>query len=161
MERTEKLDAVDLAILRLLQQNARLTVKEVASEVHLSTTPVYERMRRLEARGYIRRYVAVLDAEKLGQGFVVFCSVKLKRICKEIAERFAGIVRDLPEVRECYNISGGYDYLLKIQVATMKEYQRFVLDVLGNIPELGSLESTFVMDELKLEYGGYLPAATS
>lgn len=153
MEKTEQLDHTDIDILRILQDNARLTIKEVAARVNLSTTPVFERVRRLEQRGYIRRYIAVLDADKLGQGFTVFCSVKMKRICKDIAEHFAAVVSDIPEVRECYNISGGYDYLLKIQVPNMKRYQEFVLNVLGNIPELGSLESTFVMDELKHDYG--------
>jgi len=152
MEKSEQLDKTDLSILRTLQDNAHLTVKEIANRVHLSPTPVFERIRRLEIRGYIRRYVALLNAEKLGMGFTVFCSVKMKHISKEIAENFANTIQDIPEVRECYNISGSYDYLLKIQVADMKCYQEFVLNVLGNIPELGSLESTFVMDELKHEY---------
>lgn len=153
MEKNDTLDSTDLDILRILQDNARLTTKEVAARVHLSTTPVFERIRRLEQRGYIRRYVAVLDADKLNQGFVVFCSVKMKRIGREIAENFAAIVRTLPEVTACYNISGSYDYLLKIQVPNMQHYRDFVLNVMGNIPELGSLESTFVMDELKHDSG--------
>lgn len=153
MDKTETLDRTDLEILRILQADARLTTKEVAARVNLSTTPVFERIRRLEQRGYIRGYIALLDPEKLGQGFTVFCSVKMKRIGKDIAEHFAAAMRDIPEVRECYNISGGYDYLLKIQVPNMKRYQEFVLDVLGQLPELGSLESTFVMDELKHEQG--------
>lgn len=153
MEKTEQLDNVDLEILRILQRNARLTTKEVAAHVNLSTTPVFERIRRLEQRGYIKRYVAVLDAEKLNQGFVVFCSIKMSRLGKEIADNLARIVRDIPEVTECYNISGGYDYLLKIHAPNMKYYQEFVLNILGTIDHLGSLESTFVMDELKHEYG--------
>lgn len=153
MDKTDMLDATDLEILRILQDNARLTTKEVAAHVNLSTTPVFERIRRLEQRGYIRRYIAVLDAEKLNQGFVVFCSVKMRRIGKDVAENFSRVVRSIPEVTECYNISGGYDYLLKIHAPNMKYYQEFVLNVLGNIDELGSLESTFVMDELKHDYG--------
>ncbi len=153
MSATEQLDSKDLEILRVLQENARLTVKELAGRVHLSPTPVYERVKRLERNGCIKRYVAVLDAEKLNQGFVVFCSVKMRRIGREIAENFAAVVRGIPEVTECYNISGGYDYLLKIHAPNMKAYQEFVLNVLGNIEHLGSLESTFVMDEIKHEYG--------
>lgn len=153
MEKTETLDATDLKILRILQDNARLTTKEVAASVALSTTPVFERIKRLEQRGYIRRYIAVLDAEKLNQGFVVFCSVKMRRIGRDVAENFARVVDNIPEVTECYNISGSYDYLLKIHAPNMKYYQEFVLNVLGNIDELGSLESTFVMDELKHNYG--------
>lgn len=153
MEKTEVLDAVDMEILRALQKNARLTTKELAAMVNLSTTPVFERVKRLEQRGYVKGYVAVLDAEKLGRGFVVFCSVKMRRIGCEIAEDFARVVRSIPEVTECYNISGSYDYLLKIHAPNMKYYQEFVLNILGNIDHLGSLESTFVMDEIKHDFG--------
>ena len=153
MEKTEVLDAVDMEILRALQKNARLTTKELAAMVNLSTTPVFERVKRLEQRGYVKGYVAVLDAEKLGRGFVVFCSVKMRRIGREIAEDFARVVRSIPEVTECYNISGSYDYLLKIHAPNMKYYQEFVLNILGNIDHLGSLESTFVMDEIKHDCG--------
>lgn len=153
MEKTELLDAVDMEILRALQKNARLTTKELAAMVNLSTTPVFERIKRLELRGYVKGYVAVLDAEKLGRGFVVFCSVKMRRIGREIAEDFARVVRSIPEVTECYNISGSYDYLLKIHAPNMKYYQEFVLNILGNIDHLGSLESTFVMDEIKHDFG--------
>lgn len=153
MEKTELLDAVDMEILRALQKNARLTTKELAAMVNLSTTPVFERVKRLEQRGYVKGYVAVLDAEKLGRGFVVFRSVKMRRIGREIAEDFARVVRSIPEVTECYNISGSYDYLLKIHAPNMKYYQEFVLNILGNIDHLGSLESTFVMDEIKHDFG--------
>ena len=153
MEKTEVLDAVDMEILRAQQKNARLTTKELAAMVNLSTTPVFERVKRLEQRGYVKGYVAVLDAEKLGRGFVVFCSVKMRRIGREIAEDFARVVRSIPEVTECYNISGSYDYLLKIHAPNMKYYQEFVLNILGNIDHLGSLESTFVMDEIKHDFG--------
>lgn len=153
MEKTELLDAVDMEILRALQKNARLTTKELAAMVNLSTTPVFERVKLLEQRGYVKGYVAVLDAEKLGRGFVVFCSVKMRRIGREIAEDFARVVRSIPEVTECYNISGSYDYLLKIHAPNMKYYQEFVLNILGNIDHLGSLESTFVMDEIKHDFG--------
>lgn len=150
---TEKLDKTDLDILRALQGNARLTLKELAAQVHLSTTPVFERMKRLENSGYIRQYVAVLNAEKLNRGFMVFCSVKMSRLSREIAADFAAVIRDIPEVTECYNISGRYDYLLKIHAPDMKYYQQFLLNVLGTIEYLDSLESTFVMDELKQHYG--------
>lgn len=152
---TEKysIDATDLQILRELQSNARLTTKELAARVNLSTTPVFERVKRLERDGIIDRYVAVLNAEKLNQGFVVFCQVKMNRLGRDIAADFNRMVKDIPEVTECYNISGQYDYLLKIHAPNMKYYQEFVLNVLGTIPHLGSLESTFVMDEIKHEYG--------
>ncbi len=149
----DTLDKVDLQILRTLQQNARLTTKELASRVSLSSTPVFERLKRLECKGYIKKYIAVLDAEKLNQGFVGFCNVKMNRLSREIAQNFTEIVRNIPEVTECYNISGSFDYLLKIHAPDMKYYQEFVLNVLGTIENLGSLESTFVMDQIKHEYG--------
>lgn len=149
----DNLDNIDLQILRALQENARLTNKELAAKVHLSTTPVFERQKRLERQGYIKRYIAVLDAEKLNRGFIVFCRVKMRRINKEIAEDFARVIEGIPEVTECYNISGGYDYLLKICSPDMKYYQQFVLNVLGTIDSLGSMESTFVMDEVKQVFG--------
>ena len=149
----ESLDHIDLQILRTLQDNARLTTKELAARVHLSTTPVFERLKRLEAQGYIKKYIAVLDAEKLNRGFLVFFRVQLRRLNKEIAEEFTGIIREIPEVTECYNISGSYDYLLKIHAPDMKYYQEFLLNVLGTIESLGSMESTFVMDEVKQVYG--------
>lgn len=150
---TEKLDKVDLQILRTLQENARLTTKELAAQVSLSSTPVFERLKRLGREGYIKKYIAVLDADKLNQGFVVFCNVKLRRMNKDIAMEFTRIIQNIPEVTECYNISGSYDYLLKIHAPNMKYYQEFIINVLGTIDSLGSLESMFVMDEVKHDYG--------
>lgn len=153
MNLTEKLDKTDLQILRTLQENARFTTKELAARVSLSSTPVFERLKRLESNGYIKKYVAVLDAEKLNQGFVVFCKVKMQRMNYDIAVAFARIVGEIPEVTECYNISGSFDYLLKVHAPDMKYYQGFVLNVLGRIENLGSVESVFVMDTVKQEYG--------
>ena len=153
----EKLDKVDLQILRTLQSNARLTTKELAARVSLSSTPVFERLKRLEANGYIKKYIAGLDAEKLNQGFIVFCNVKMSKLSKEIAQEFSEIIKNIPEVTECYNISGSFDFLLKIHAPDMKYYQQFVLNVLGTIKYLGSLESTFVMDEIKHDYGINIP----
>lgn len=151
--RMDVLDQTDLQILRTLQKNAKLTTKELADAVHLTPTPVFERLKRLERRGYIRKYVAVLDAEKLGQGLLVFCKVKLKQINHEIAEAFHRRIQRIPEVIECYNISGNYDYLLKVRAADMKQYQEFILNKLGVIESLDSLESIFVMSEVKHDYG--------
>lgn len=147
------LDQTDLQILRTLQKNAKLTTKELADAVNLTPTPVFERLKRLERRGYIRKYVAVLDAEKLGQGLMAFCKVKLKQINHEIAEAFHRRIQRIPEVIECYNISGNYDYLLKVRAADMKQYQEFILNKLGVIESLDSLESIFVMSEVKHDYG--------
>ena len=149
----DTLDTVDIQILRTLQENARLTTKELAARVHLSTTPVFERLKRLESNGYIKKYIAVLDAEKLNQGFVVFCNVKMHRMSHDIAEQFSQMVKGIPEVTECYNVSGSFDYLLKVHAANIKYYREFVLNVLGSIEGLGSIESTFVMDTIKNDYG--------
>ncbi len=149
----ETLDSTDLQILRTLQRNAKLTTKELADVVHLTPTPVFERQKRLERQGYIRKYVAVLDPEKMGQGLLVFCKVKLKQMNREIAEAFVRRIKRIPEVIECYNTSGEYDYLLKIRAHDMKQYQEIVLNKLGASESLGSLESTFVMDEVKNEHG--------
>ena len=149
----ETLDDIDISILRHLQANARLTYKEVGSLVNLSSTPAFERVKRLERDGYIKRYVTVLDAEKLNKGFVVFCSVKLSPLNKKVAQEFCDTIRDIPEVTECYNISGQYDYLLKVHAPDMRYYQEFILNVLGELPMLGSITSTFVMEEVKNQFG--------
>ncbi len=145
----QKLDNVDLQILKLLQRNARLTTRELAKEVNLSTTPVFERIKRLEKEGYIREYTAVLDANKLGQGFTVFCSVKLRQMSKDTANDFVARIKDIPEVAECYNITGEYDYLLKINAPDMRYYNEFIINVIGTIDSVGSVLSSFVMNEIK------------
>lgn len=156
MSPNEKLDKVDLQILRILQENSRLTTKELAAKVSLSSTPVFERLKRLETNGYIKKYIAILDADKLNQGFMVFCKVKLQRVNYDIATEFARIIADIPEVTESYNISGSFDYLLKIHAPDMKYYQSFILNVLGRIEYLASLESVFVMDVIKHEYNVHI-----
>lgn len=139
------LDAVDIRLLQILQDNCNLTTKEIASRVNLSPTPVFERIKRLEKEGYIKKYVAVLDEEKMGNGFVVFCSIRLKQHTKELGRRFMEAVLKLDEVTECYNTSGEYDFMMKIHVSSMKHYQDFVLDTLGEIDSIGNLHSIFVL----------------
>ncbi|MFI3327904.1 MAG: Lrp/AsnC family transcriptional regulator [Rikenellaceae bacterium] len=153
MNEVERLDSKDLEILRILQQNARLTTKELASQVNLSTTPVFERLKRLENNGIIEKYVAVLNDEKLNHGFVVFCNVKLIKMNTDVAKKFTARIDEIPEVTECYNISGSFDYLLKINARNMKHYQQFLINDLGQIESIGSIESTFVMERVKHLYG--------
>ena len=147
------IDEIDIKILRALQEDARQTTKELAAKVNLSTTPVFERLKRLEREGYIRQYVAILDAEKLDLGFEVYCSVKLKQMSRDVARDFTRMIRQIPQVAECYNISGEYDYLLKIRARNMKEYNEFVINTLGTIDAIGSVQSSFVMNEIKHSYG--------
>ena len=150
---THQLDKTDLQLLKILQENGRISIKELAQRVHLSPTPVFDRVRRLESSGVIERYTTVLNAAKLGQGFLVFCSVKLRRMGKDIAHDFVERVKDIPEVAECYNISGEFDYLLKIYAPDMQYYNEFCINVLGTIESLGSIQSSFVMNPVKTSVG--------
>lgn len=149
----EKFDNIDIEILRALQDNAKLTTKELANVVNLSTTPVFERLKRLERKGYIKKYTAILDAEKMKMGFMVFCNVKLRNMNRQIADDFETRVKDITEVTECYNTSGNFDYLLKIHVENMQQYREFLFNKLGKIESLGTLESVFVMREIKHSFG--------
>ncbi|MFI0429423.1 Lrp/AsnC family transcriptional regulator [Mariniflexile sp. HMF6888] len=146
------LDDIDVRILKLLQSKSNLTTKELAAKVNLSTTPVFERVKKLEKAGYIKNYIAVLDAEKLNRGLMVFCNIRLKEHTREIGNQFVKDILSLEEVTECYNISGDYDFFLKILVSDMKSYQNFVLNHLGSLQNIGSAHSTFVMGEIKNSY---------
>lgn len=148
-----KLDEKDVDILRVLQKNARLTNKELSAMVHLSTTPTYERVKRLERLGFIRQYATIIDADKVNLGFTVFCSVKLRQLNSDRANAFTELVSRLNEVTECYNISGSFDYLLRVHAPDMRAYQQFLLNVLGRHDNISSIESTFVMEEVKHQYG--------
>ena len=149
----DQLDAVDLKILREMQGNCRLTMKELAMKVNLSTTPVFERLKRLEKEGYISRYAAQLNAERLNMGFVVFCNVKLQCMNSMSANMFTEKMKAISEVAECYNVSGRFDYLLKIYASSMKHYRDFVLNKLGMIENIASIESSFVMAQIKADSG--------
>lgn len=145
----EKLDATDIKILGVLQKDSKLTTKEIAKLVNLSPTPVFERQKRLERDGYIKRYTAELAPEKLGCNLIVFCSIKLKQHTKENGFQFMEAINQIDTITNCYNISGDYDFMLKIYVQDMKHYQNFVLNTLGEIDAIGSLHSTFVIGEVK------------
>ena len=145
----EGLDETDLNIMRILQRNSKLTTKELAARVHLSTTPVFERLKRLENEGYIKRYVALLDAEKLDKGLCIMCNVRLKQHNGRLGREFMEAISKIDEVTECYNVSGDFDYILKIYVRNMKHYESFVLDTIGAIPSVGNIQSNFVMSIVK------------
>lgn len=149
----EQLDDKDIKLLKLLQNNAKLTVKELAKEINLSPSPVFERVKRLEQEGFVKRYAAVLDAEKLNRGFTVFCQIKLKIHDRSVGYDFVKEILEIQEVAECYNISGDFDFLLKVQVRDMKHYQDFVFNKLGSVDSIGSTHSTFVMAEVKNNHG--------
>lgn len=148
-----KIDPTDKEILRHLQQDALLTTKELASRLNLSPTPVYERVRRLEKDGVIKKYVALVDREKVLKDLMVFCSIRLKEHAQEAGARFVQEIVRLDEVQECYNISGDYDFMLKIVVHDMREYQAFLMNKLASLENIGSTHSIFVMSEIKHETG--------
>jgi DNA-binding Lrp family transcriptional regulator len=143
------LDDTDRAILHYLQEDATLKTRELAARLNLSYTPVYERVRRLEKEGIIRKYVALIDREKVGKKLMVFCNIALKEHSLAMGEKFVEAIMAIPEVLECFNISGDYDFLLKILVNDMPEYQRFLMQKLGSLENIGSTHSLFVMGEIK------------
>ena len=153
MNNNETLDETDRKILRILQRNSDLTVKELAAKLHLSTSPTFERQKRLERDGYIERYMAVVNPRKVGNGIMVLCNIRLKQHSQELIQEFMDVVQNLEEITECYNTSGDYDFLIKVYAHDMKSYQQFMLNTLGTINCIGSLHSIFVIDETKNTHG--------
>lgn len=144
-----KFDQTDKDILMYLQEDAKLTTKELAGRLNLSPTPVYERVKRLENDGVIKRYVAVVDREKVGKDLMVLCNIRLKEHEQIAGARFVKQITELPEVVECLNISGDYDFLIKVVVNDMREYQSFIMNKLASLENIGSTQSIFVMGEIK------------
>ncbi|WP_407520599.1 Lrp/AsnC family transcriptional regulator [Lacibacter sp. MH-610] len=143
------LDKTDLSILRLLQQNARMTVKEIAEKVHLSTTPVHERIKWLEQSGVIKQYTAVVNHAKVKKGLMVIVYVSLKAHSKTAGARFIKHIHELDEVIECYNISGEFDFMLKVVAENMDDYYNFHVNKLSQSENIGNVQSVFVMGVLK------------
>lgn len=148
-KKSDTLDQIDRSILKLLQEDAFLTTKEIAVQVNMSTTPVFERVKRLERDGYILRYTALLDRRKMGLPMLVFCDVSLKEHNRDYLLRFEQEVAGLPEVLECHHTAGAFDYLLKVVVSDMEDYQRFVKEKLAALENIGRVQSHFVMTEVK------------
>lgn len=143
------LDSKDLAILRLLQENARITVKEISDKVHLSTTPVHERIKRMEETGVIKQYATLVDHTKVKKGLMVICYVSLKQHSKEAGDKFIKTIQELTEVIECYNISGEFDFMLKVVSEDMNGYYNFHVNRLSQIENMGHVQSVFVMGIIK------------
>lgn len=143
------LDAKDLAILSLLQQNARMTVKEIASTIHLSTTPVHERIKRMEANGVIKQYATLVDHTKVNKSLIAICYVSLKEHNKMAGTRFVKAIQMMPDVVECYTISGEFDFMLKVMCEDMNAYHDFHVNKLSNIDNIGHVQSIFVMGIIK------------
>ena len=143
------LDERDLAILRILQQNARATVKEIADQINLSTTPVHERIKRLESQGVIKQYATLLQPAKVQKGLMVVCYVSLKQHNKSAGAKFIKSILEMPEVIECYNISGEFDFMLKVVAEHMDDYYHFHVNKLSQAENIGHLQSVFVMGVIK------------
>jgi len=154
------LDKDDVRILQLLQHDARLTNKEIASKIGKSITPVFERIKRLESENFIQRYVAVLDQRKINKALTAYTHVQLKEHSREMLKTFEKEAVRLDEVMECYHMAGQYDYLLKVAVSDMDEYADFMLNKLARLANLGTVHSFFVLHEAKKEtaYRIALPA---
>lgn len=141
----ENLDRTDRKILELLQQDCRITIKELAEKLHLSNTPVYERVKKLERSGIIKNYVAMLDPEKIDRSMTVFISILLTKHTRDVVDKFQEEALALPEVMEFYYTSGNFDAMLKIMVKDMNEFQYFIQEKLSKFEFLTRFNSTFVI----------------
>ncbi|MEO8298380.1 MAG: Lrp/AsnC family transcriptional regulator [Burkholderiales bacterium] len=144
-----KLDAVDLRILRALQEDASLSNVALARQVHLSPSPCLARVKALEAAGLIRQYVALLDAKQLGLHLNVFISISLKQQSRAALEAFEAKVCAREEVMECYLMTGDADYLIRVAVADMAALERFILEQLSPMPEVEKIRSSFALKQVR------------
>lgn len=144
-----QLDKTDIKILQALQNNAKINMKELSSELHISKTPVYERIKRLEDEGYIKNYVALVDNKKVGLPLVVFCNVSLAVHNEEYIQRFKKEIQQIDEIMECYSIGGVHDFFLKVVVKDLEAYDRFVFEKLTKVQGIVKMQSSFVLSEIK------------
>lgn len=142
-------DEKDMAILRLLQRNARITVKEISDKIHLSTTPVHERIKRMEEAGVIKQYATLVNHTKVKKGLMVICYVSLKQHNKAAGIKFIKMIQEMNEVVECYNISGEFDFMLKVMAENMDDYYNFHVNKLSEAENIGHVQSVFVMGVIK------------
>ncbi|MFN4764345.1 Lrp/AsnC family transcriptional regulator [Gillisia sp. Q332] len=143
------LDDTDKKILQKLQQNSKITNKELSNGLSLSVTAVFERIKRLERNGVISGYVALVKPDKVEKAFMVLTQIKLVQHTKSNVVKFEAEVVKLPEVLECYHVSGEYDYILKVLVKDMEAYREFMLTKLTNLEHIGSTQSTFIISSVK------------
>jgi DNA-binding Lrp family transcriptional regulator len=143
------LDATDIRILQLLQENAQFTIKEISQKINLSMTPTHDRIKRLEQEGVIDRYVTILNKKILGNLMMVYCNITLDKQQKNHFEEFEEAIKQFPEVIECSVISGNFDYLLKVIVKDMSAYNEFYQKKLSDLQSVAHISSSFVMSEVK------------
>ena len=146
-----QLDAKDLAILEILQQDSTISVKEIGERVGLSFTPTYERIKNLEKGNVVLKYVALIDRFKIGMQIVVYCNITLKEQSKQALSDFEETIIAIPQVQEVISLSGNYDYMLKIIAEDITSYNAFVVDVISNIKNIGQYHSSIVLNEAKKE----------
>jgi len=144
-----KIDTTDRKLLMLLQRDSNQTIKQLASQLNLTPTPVHERIKRLEKNGIIERYRAEIDAKKLGKSLMVLSHVSLQEHSKSLLHSFEEKIRALPEVIECYHVSGEHDYLLKVIIPDMQGYREFLTEKLAKIKNIGNVHSSFVVKAVK------------
>jgi Lrp/AsnC family leucine-responsive transcriptional regulator len=143
------LDATDKKILSLLQKDSKQTNKQLSLQLNLSVTAVYERIKKLEKEGFVKKYVALIDKDKINKSFLIFCHIKLLQHSKEFLSNFEKEILKLDEVSECFHVSGDYDYILKIYVKDMQAYRDFMVTKLTTIRHIGSTHSIFTISEVK------------
>jgi Lrp/AsnC family leucine-responsive transcriptional regulator len=143
------LDRIDLALLKHLQEDAKQTNKQLSLKLNLSVTAIYERIKKLERAGIIRKYVALVDRAKVDLGFTVFCHIKLVQHVHKSVVEFEREIIELSEVLECYHVSGEYDYLLKVLVKDMDHFRDFMVKKLTKLDHIGSTQSSFTISEVK------------
>lgn len=143
------LDRTDKSILKMLQDNSKLTIKEIAGKLNLTATPIFERIKRLEKDKYILSYRAILDRKKIGLSLLVFCNISLKQHEATFITKFEKDIQEFTEVIECYHIGGMFDYLLKVVTDDMDSYQHFVAKKLASVDNIRQVQSAFVMTEIK------------
>jgi Lrp/AsnC family transcriptional regulator, leucine-responsive regulatory protein len=157
----ENIDNTDLKILSILQENAKISHKEIAEILHLSRTPIFERIKKLERAGIIQKYVTLLNRKKINKKLIVLCSISIKEHGMEQVLSFQKAIDNFSEVMECYHIGGNYDFFLKVIVNDVDDYQTFVLKKLSLIKNIANVQSAFVIGELKYnlsyELGGVKP----
>lgn len=146
---TIKLDDIDKKILNTLQENGRITNAQLANEVGLSPPPMLERVKKLEKNGIIKKYVAILDQNKIDKSTIVIVSLSLARHRIKSLDQVNKEILNFPEVLECYHIAGEEDYLLKVVVKDVQEYEEFILKKLAQIPAIGKIKSHVVLSALK------------
>lgn len=149
------LDALDRRILKILQDDGRVTTVDLADRIGLSPTATSERVKRLFRERYVTGFRAMLDPKKLGRGLLVFVEVGLDKTTPDVFERFAEAVKRSPEVLECHMVAGGFDYLVKTRVADMAAYRHFLGEILLSLPGVKETRTYAVMEEVKSD--GSLP----